>query len=275
MWEPQPLTTLRASTACTGITLLLLYQVSIELRPRCNFLTIKPSFRSVAYRNKSSQVTLRLIVSQSVSLGIEPHLGLMTRYLLIFTVMVLFSSGALSDERTGLAFVYDADPRQRWLYRVRVPWDSWPYFTLSYLRILLTSPPATRSVTVEVFEPASTRVNPINTTHTVQEHKSKSKLCYDRRSVDQSVLVSSIHLGLTSRFLLLLDSCVFVDVGRSLWRENGSAIYNCCWSLPAQSFLGLSPAGLVTLLYCLRFETPPTWRARSPYLYPPGTGCPS
>jgi hypothetical protein len=24
--------------------------------------------------------------------------------------------------------------------------------------------------------------------------------------------------------------------------------------------------------YCLRFETPPTWRARSPYLYPPGTG---
>jgi hypothetical protein len=26
---------------------------------------------------------------------------------------------------------------------------------------------------------------------------------------------------------------------------------------------------------CLRFETPPTWRARSPYLYPPGTGWPS
>jgi hypothetical protein len=24
----------------------------------------------------------------------------------------------------------------------------------------------------------------------------------------------------------------------------------------------------------LRFETPPTWRARSPYLYPPGTGWP-
>jgi hypothetical protein len=26
--------------------------------------------------------------------------------------------------------------------------------------------------------------------------------------------------------------------------------------------------------YCLRFETPPTWRLRSPYLYPPGTGWP-
>jgi hypothetical protein len=30
------------------------------------------------------KVTLRLTVSQSVSLGFEPHLGLMTRYLLLF-----------------------------------------------------------------------------------------------------------------------------------------------------------------------------------------------
>jgi hypothetical protein len=30
------------------------------------------------------KVTLRLTVSQSVSLGVEPHLGLMTRYLLLF-----------------------------------------------------------------------------------------------------------------------------------------------------------------------------------------------
>jgi hypothetical protein len=43
-------------------------------------------------------------------------------------------------------------------------------------------------------------------------------------------------------------------------------------SSPAQSFSGPSPAGLVTIFYCLRFETPPTWRTRSLYLYPPGTG---
>jgi hypothetical protein len=30
------------------------------------------------------KVTLRLTVSQSLSLGVEPHLGLMTRYLLLF-----------------------------------------------------------------------------------------------------------------------------------------------------------------------------------------------
>jgi hypothetical protein len=28
----------------------------------------------------------------------------------------------------------------------------------------------------------------------------------------------------------------------------------------------------MTIFYCLRFETPSTWKARSPYLYPPGTG---
>jgi hypothetical protein len=105
--------------------------------------------------------------------------------------------------------------------------------------------------------------------------KSKSKLCYDQWLVGQSVLVSSTHLGLKTRLLLLSDSCGFVDVGHSLWRKNGSATYNCCWSSPAQSFLDPSLSALVTIFYCLRFETPPTWRARSPYLYPPGTGWPS
>jgi hypothetical protein len=120
---------------------------------------------------------------------------------------------------------------------------------------------------------------------TIQRYsvKSKSKLCYDRRSVGQSVLVSSTHLGLKTRFLLLSESCGFVDVGRSLWRENGSAVYNCCWSLTAQSFLGPSPAGLVTIFYCLRFETPqpggPGPRISIPQeqggpVIPPGTGFP-
>jgi hypothetical protein len=49
-----------------------------------------------------------------------------------------------------------------------------------------------------------------------------------------------------------------------------SVVYNCCWPSPAQSFSVSSPRGLMTTFYCLRFETPPTWRARSTYLYPPG-----
>jgi hypothetical protein len=45
-------------------------------------------------------------------------------------------------------------------------------------------------------------------------------------------------------FLLLSDRWSFVDVGRPLWREDVSY-------------------GLTTVFFCLRFETPPTWRTRS------------
>jgi hypothetical protein len=94
------------------------------------------------------KVTLRLTVSQSVSLGVEPHLGLMTRYFhYSLTVTVLFLWGVPSDERTGLSFVYAASSCQRSLFRVRVPWDSRPYFTVSDLRLPFSSPPTTRRVT--------------------------------------------------------------------------------------------------------------------------------
>jgi hypothetical protein len=98
------------------------------------------------------------MVSQSVSLGVELHLGLMTRYLLLFDSYGLVLWGALSDERTGLSFAYAGGPRQRSHSWVRAPWDSWPYFTVSGLRLPFSSPPTTRRVTVEVFEPASTWV---------------------------------------------------------------------------------------------------------------------
>jgi hypothetical protein len=49
-------------------------------------------------------------------------------------------------------------------------------------------------------------------------------LCYDRRPVGQLVLVSSTHLGLTTRFVLLSYTYGFAD-GRFLW-----------WLSSAQSF---------------------------------------
>jgi hypothetical protein len=52
-----------------------------------------------------------------------------------------------------------------------------------------------------------------------------------------------------TRFLLLSDSCGFGDVGRPLRRKDDSVVYSCCWS-----FSDLIPAGLMTTLYCLRFE---------------------
>jgi hypothetical protein len=56
------------------------------------------------------QVTLRLTVGQSISqsvcLGVEPRLGLMTRFFFPYMkVTVLSIWGALSDERSGLSFL--------------------------------------------------------------------------------------------------------------------------------------------------------------------------
>jgi hypothetical protein len=78
--------------------------------------------------------------------------GLRPDFYYCLTVAGLLILGALSDERTGLSFTIAAGPCQRSLSRVR------PYFTVSDLRLPFSSPPTTRRVTVEVFDPASTRV---------------------------------------------------------------------------------------------------------------------
>jgi hypothetical protein len=51
-------------------------------------------------------------------------------------------------------------------------------------------------------------------------------------------------------------------------------LYNCFWALPEQSLFSRSPPTHGPY-FTVSSETPPTWRARSPYLYPPGTGWPS
>jgi hypothetical protein len=62
---------------------------------------------------------------------------------------------SLSDERTGLSLIIAAGLRQRSHSRIRVPWDSRSYFTLSDSRLPFLSPPTTRRATV-VFDPTST-----------------------------------------------------------------------------------------------------------------------
>jgi hypothetical protein len=62
----------------------------------------------------------------------------------------------ISDDRMGLSFTIAAGLCQRIHTRVRVPWDSPPYFTVSDSRLPFLSPLTTRRATVEVFDPAST-----------------------------------------------------------------------------------------------------------------------
>jgi hypothetical protein len=118
---------------------------------------------------------------------------IMTRYLLLFDSYGLVFWGALSNERTGLSFVYATGPRQRSLSWVRVSWDSWLYFTVSDLRLPFRCLLRLAGSRWRYFTPPP---------HGQTKSKAKSKLCCDRRSVGQSVLVSSTHLGLTTRFFI-------------------------------------------------------------------------
>jgi hypothetical protein len=99
-----------------------LLQANMQQEPVCLWLLPRKSSADVSYHHHQSyyygycwlplvviviqvkvKVTLRLTVSQSVSLGVPD-----IYYSL--TVTVLFLWGALSDERTGLSFVYAAGP---------------------------------------------------------------------------------------------------------------------------------------------------------------------
>jgi hypothetical protein len=42
-----------------------------------------------------------------------------------------------------------------------------------------------------------------------------------------------------------------------LRREDGPVVYNYCWPSPAHSFSGRNPSGLMTTVYCFKFESPP------------------
>jgi hypothetical protein len=75
------------------------------------------------------------------------------------------------------------------------------------------------------------------------ESESQSYITTDGQSASLSWNKAPIW-GVTTRFLLLSNLCGFVDVGRSLLREDVSVVYHCCWSSSAQSFSGPSPLGL-------------------------------
>jgi hypothetical protein len=68
-----------------------------------------------------------------------------------------------------------------------------------------------------------------------------------------------------SHFLYLsIEMREFVDMGHPLWRETGSVVYGCCWPSTAQYFTGLIPTGLMTIFYCLNFETSPKLENNGP-----------
>jgi hypothetical protein len=141
-------------------------------------------YRVIRLKN-DIKVTLRPTVIWPVYVGVKPHLGPLTRFLLLSDTCGFVDVSVFSAERTGLSFTIVSGPRQRSHSRVRVPPDPWQYFTASDSRLPqrgrpgpriyipqeqggpvippkncfpFASPPATRRVTVELFKPAFTRV---------------------------------------------------------------------------------------------------------------------
>jgi hypothetical protein len=76
-----------------------------------------------------------------------------------------------------------------------------------------------------------------------------------RPTVSRPVCLGIKHpSGAYDQNLLLSEISGLVDMGRFLWWEDGSVVYNCCWPSPAHSFSGPSPVGLANVFYRLRFE---------------------
>jgi hypothetical protein len=73
--------------------------------------------------------------SASLSWNKVPIWGLRPHFYYCQTVVCLLMWGAVSDERTGVSFTIAHGPRQRIHSRIRVPWDSWPYITVSDSRL--------------------------------------------------------------------------------------------------------------------------------------------
>jgi hypothetical protein len=123
------------------------------------------------------------------------------------TVASLLMWGALSDEKTGLSFTIAAGPRPRSHSWVRVPRDSWPYFTVSDLRLLQPGGPGSRiyvyipqeqlysqalgSLFFASYDSLGYGIGIRTHLHMDTSSQSQRHIATDSQSVSQSVLVSS------------------------------------------------------------------------------------
>jgi hypothetical protein len=129
------------------------------------------------------KVTLRLTVSQSVSHAVEPQLGLMTRYSLLFISYGLVFVGRPLWREDGSVFCICCWPSPPQSFSIPSPLLLVAVFYSLRFETSFSSPPTTRRATVEVFDPAST--------WGYIGSESESESLYDWQSVSLSVLVSS------------------------------------------------------------------------------------
>jgi hypothetical protein len=100
---------------------------------------------------------------------------------------------------------------------------------------------------------------------------SKSKLCYDRWSVAQSVLVTSTHLGPMTKFLLLLsDSCGFYQCGEPSLTRGRVPSLQLLFGLTSAVILGSVSRMTGDHILLSQIWYFPNLEELVPYLYPLG-----
>jgi hypothetical protein len=166
----------------------------------------------------------------------------------------------------SLSFTIATGPRQRSHSQVRLRRDSWPYFTVSDSRLpqpggpdpriyipaeqgytpryWVSSCPTTSRATVEVFDPASTRYEWLASEFRVRVTLRLEVYCQSVRLADKPLETHDQNFYFTTEHLRL------VLMWHTLWGEDGSVVYNCCWSSPAQSFSGLSSQLEADSMFC-------------------------
>jgi hypothetical protein len=113
----------------------------------------------------------------------------------------------------GLSFTITAGPCQCSHFRVQVPWDLWPYFTVSDSRLPFSLPPTTHRATVEVFDLVSTWDDSSSVGVLVIQ-----PLCMDRveNTVSNSSSIFVFQLLLVKNMLPSNGCCLVCFYGRCL-----------------------------------------------------------
>jgi hypothetical protein len=102
--------------------------------------------------------------------------------------------------------------------------------------------------------------------------QSESELLYDWRfTANQLVLTPSPLRPTAINFLFQLNPCGYSPCVTCSLTRGWVCRLELLLDIAREIILGAESRGTHNVFYRLTFETVPTWRARSPYLYPPGT----